>query len=294
MPDRFENQQEVRSYLQKHLSAHDWHFSIPPGSGMETYFVRGNGHEYFVKVGAPVERYQVMAEIGLSPPVITSGRLENGLTIFVQPRIRGRVPSRRDFQCRLDEVAAMIHKMHFDPQLHEVLPQPSSKLHKDAGRQALDQLLRRWKRYRVLVPHLAPLIDNKLEDMALQLSQFSSGGLVASHNDICNGNWLFTRDGKIYILDLYSMAMDDPALDMGALLWWYYPPALRGKFLAIAGYPYDEEFKFRMQIRMALHCLSITLPRDHGFEEFQADRYHEALTDFIAVVDGKENPQGYA
>ena len=118
-------------------------------------------------------------------------------------------------------------------------------------------------------------------------------GLVCSHNDICNANWLFADDGNIYIVDFESMFMDDPAFDLGALLWWYYPPELRGRFLEIAGYRYDDEFKFRMRVRMALHCLSITLPRDGSFDRFNPERYEEALVDFRAIMDGRENPQGY-
>ena len=54
MPDRQKHQQEVRSFLQEHFPIHDWDFSIPHGTGMETYFVQGNRQEYFVKLGAPV------------------------------------------------------------------------------------------------------------------------------------------------------------------------------------------------------------------------------------------------
>ena len=64
--------------------------------------------------------------------------------------------------------------------------------------------------------------------------------------------------------------MDDPAFDLGAILWWYYPPELRGQFLELAGYSYDHELRFRMQVRMALHCLSITLPRERKFRQVQS------------------------
>jgi len=94
-------------------------------------------------------------------------------------------------------------------------------------------------------------------------------------------------------LDLESMSMDDPATDMGALLWWYYPPELRQRFLDIAGYAYDDEFKFRMQFRMATHCLNITLPREGSFDTFDPEGFGESLEDFKAVLNGEENPQGY-
>jgi hypothetical protein len=87
--------------------------------------------------------------------------------------------------------------------------------------------------------------------------------------------------------------MDDPALDIGALLWWYYPPQLRQQFLDFAGYGYDDEFKFRMQIRMAMHCLSITLPREQSFDRFDSNHYDESVRDFRAILNGEENPEGY-
>jgi thiamine kinase-like enzyme len=293
MPDRQSHQHEVRNYLQKHFLSHDWIFSLPPGSGMETYFVQGNEHKYFVKLGANVERYHALAEIGLTPPVLSVGQLESGLSIFVQPFIDGRMPSRSDFQNQFESVAALIHKMHGDPDVMRVLPPAGSNLHKDAGQQALNHLLKKWGRYKSQVPDRSAFVDKSLEDLALQIKLFTTEGLAASHNDICNGNWLLAPNGKIHILDLDSMSMDDPALDLGALLWWYYPPESWGQFLEIAGYPYNDEFKFRMRVRMALHCLNIILPRDQSFDVFQTDLFSESLRDFKAVFAGKENPEGY-
>lgn len=294
MPDRQEHLQEVRSYLEKHFSAHDWMFSIPRGTGRETYFVRGKEHEYFVKVGAPVERYLAMAEIGLTPPVLSAGPLESGVPILVQPLMAGRMPSRSDFQGQFETVAALIHTMHNDPSVQRVLQPACSNLHKEAGQQALNLLIQRWERYKPQVPDVSAFVDQSLAALALEARHFTTEGMVASHNDICNGNWLFASDGRIYLIDLDSMSMDDPALDMGALLWWYYPPEMRRHFLEIAGYPYDDEFRHRMRIRMAIHCLHIILPRDQSFDNFEPDLFSGSLIDFQAVLAGEENPQGYA
>jgi len=293
MSDRKKHEQEVRSYLHNHFPIQHWFFSLPPGSGMETYFVQGRDQQYFVKVGAHVERYLVMADAGLTPPVLASGHLEGGSSVLVQPLIKGRNPTRADYRDQLEKVAALVRKMHHHPRLKDVLQPVSSNRHRDAGLEALNQLRQKWERYKEQVPITAEFVDNCLEELASQIKLFSIEGLVASHSDICNANWLFSSDGNIYIVDFESMAMDDPAFDLGALLWWYYPPELRGQFLEIAGYPYDDDLKLRMRIRMALHCLSITLPREGSFDSFHADRYHEALDDFRAILEGRENPQGY-
>jgi thiamine kinase-like enzyme len=293
MPDKQAHQWEVCRFLQEHLSIPDWRFSLPRGSGMESYLAKGNGQSYFVKVGVRVERYVAMAEIGLTPPVLLYGQLDNGLSVIVQPFIAGRRPSRLDYWDQLTEVARLIRKMHHHLRIKRVLQAVSSNSYKDAGLRALDRLRQKWARYKEHVPLVTDFVDSSLEHLAQQVNTFSGEGLVASHSDICNANWLFASDGKIYVLDFESMSMDDPALDMGALLWWYYPPELRQRFLDVAGYRYDDEFKFRMRVRMAMHCLDITLPRERSFDKFDPDNYVESLRDFRAILNGEENPEGY-
>lgn len=293
MKNRQKHQQYVLGFLQKNLSISDWRFSLPQGTGKETYFVEGNGQRYFVKIGVEVERYLAMADVGLTPPVLSFGRLENGVSIIVQPLVAGQTPSRIDFQNRLQTVAALVRHMHYHPGVKQILPAAALSSHKHAGLQALNALRLKWGHYRERVPHVAAFVEDSLDELALQIDRFSTEGLVASHNDICNANWLFTSDAEIYIVDLDCMAMDDPAFDLGALLWWYYPPELRWQFLDIVGYPYDEDLRSRMRVRMALHCLSITLPRERSFDSFNPDNYAGALEDFKAVLAGKENPQGY-
>ena len=89
------------------------------------------------------------------------------------------------------------------------------------------------------------------------------------------------------------MSLDDPAVDIGATLWWYYPPGLRQRFLIISGHADDQAFENRMHVRMAMHCLSITLPREQSFDRFDPASFAGSLTDFRAILAGEENPQGY-
>src|SRR5688572_32042299 len=101
MQDRKYHQQEIQAFLQKHFLSNHWEFGLPNGSGNETYFAHGNGHAYFVKLGVQITRYEVMASIGLTPPVLVSGCLEDGTPMLVQPYIVGRKPSRRDYHTHL-------------------------------------------------------------------------------------------------------------------------------------------------------------------------------------------------
>jgi hypothetical protein len=294
MPDKYPHQAEVAAFLQTHIGPGSWTFDYPQGSGQETYFAAGAGRDCFVKLGAAVERAQAMAAAGLTPPVRAAGHLADGTSIIVQPRIAGSTPSRRDFQEHLEQVATMVRRMHHDAGVRAALPPPPSDRLDEAGLRMLAGVRRRWEEHKAQVPTVAPFVDSALDQLAAEMAAFGGTGLVAAHNDICNANWLLTPQGRLYIVDLEAMALDDPAADVGALLWWYYPPALRPRFLAVAGYADDPAFPARMRTRMALHCLSITLPRAGSYDGFDPAGYPAALTDFRAILAGEENPQGYA
>lgn len=294
MQKRCQHCQEVIAFLQDHLAGYRWELTLPSsGRGQETYIARSNGDSYFIKVGAHIPRYQVMASLDLTPAIIVSGYLADGTSILVQPYIKGRSPSWQDFRHFLPRIAAVVNKTHHSPALKSTLPTALSETYKDVGLAAVRRIQQKWELYRAQVPMVANDVDEALARLKQEIQGFVGSGLVASHNDICNSNWLIALDGKVYLVDLEAMSLDDPAHDMGSLLWWYYPPELRPGFLKSAGYQYDEAFQNRMRVRMALHCLDIFLPRVGSFDRFNADIFAEELVDFRSVVAGRENPQGY-
>jgi thiamine kinase-like enzyme len=183
--------------------------------------------------------------------------------------------------------------MHHSELIKSILPAASTELYSQLGLQVLASLQQRWDRYKPQVPSEAAWVDENITWLAEQLRELPGSGLVSSHNDICNANWLITPQEHLYLFDLDAMSLDDPASDLGAILWWYYPPELRKRLIECAGYRYDEQFQHRMRLRMSIHCLHIILPRDNSFDQFVPAHFSRALTDFRAVVDGKENPQGY-
>lgn len=292
--NRTKHRLEVLAFLQENISCHEWKLTLPSsGQGHETYIAQSEGRSFFIKLGARVANYQAMTSLDLTPAVVLTGCLADGVSIMVQEFVVGRNPSWRDFQFFLDGVASIVNNTHHNVALKAVLPPASSSEYVDVGLGALRRVQRKWEQVRPQVPSVADYVDATLVQLKREVQNFTGAGLVASHNDICNVNWLFTPDEKIYLVDLEAMSLDDPAHDMGSLLWWYYPPELRQRFLTIAGYEYDEAFKNRMRVRMALHCLDIILPRALSFDLFDAAAFPEWLTDFRAIVAGEENPQGY-
>ena len=293
MQNRKQHQQEVQAFLQQHFSNQSWKLTLPKGSGNETYFAHCIGHRYFVKLGAQARKYEIAASTGLTPQVLAAGHLEDGISIIVQPYIDGKRPLQRDYHRLLEQFASAIRQVHQNNELKQVLTKPSSSLYSLAGLDALARLQQNWEWYKPQVPEAAGFVDESIDYLRQQVMEFQGTGLVASHNDICNANWIVSNDGRLYLIDLESMSLDDPAVDLGATLWWYYPPKLRNRFLAKADYINDKNFEKRMQVRMAMHCLNITLPRERSFDEFAPASFAESLTDFRAILAGRENPQGY-
>jgi hypothetical protein len=293
MHKRQAHQLEVYGFLGRHLGGASWTLALPGGSGGETYLARSAQGKYFIKLGVDLARYQAAASLGLTPPVLTTGHLQDGTSLLVQPQLEGRMPSWSDFCEHLDQFAESIGRLHRSPELQALLPPALSEDYQAAGQAWLAQIRKRWEGCRPQVPEVAGFVEQSLDQIAAQLETLQGGGLVASHNDPCNGNWLVAPDGRVYLLDLDSMSREDPAVDLGALLWWYYPPALRPLFLTKSGYANDEGLPNRMRIRMALHCLHISLPRPNSFDHFDPASFARDLVDFRAAFAGDENPRGY-
>jgi thiamine kinase-like enzyme len=232
--------QQICAYLQKHLSPCEWEFTLPEGNGHETYFAHCGVTTYFVKIGASAPRYELLASEGLTPEVVSAGHLEDDSPILVQSYIAGKKPSRQDYQAHLEKVAGIIRAIHQNSRLQHILSRVSFDNCREVAAQALAHLRNRWEFYKPQVPDQAAFVEDCLSRLAQIVPQLAGSGLVASHNDICNANWILTEDDRFYLIDLEAMSLGDPACDVGALLWWYFPPAMRQRFFELAGYPIDK------------------------------------------------------
>jgi thiamine kinase-like enzyme len=283
----------VLSLLKAEFPSLEWRLELPEGQGQETYFAHGTIHSLFVKLHARVEVIKAMSEEGLTPPVLLSGLLGSGTPFVVQPLVAGRTPQKKDFQSDPQLYAQVMSRMQRSPGVRAALPL-SDQTYKGAAQRALSNLRSRWNAMATQVPQERRYVEDALDRIGEQIAGFAGEGLVASHNDIANCNWILTPKGRVYLVDLEMMLLDDPALDLGAVLWWYYPPGARSTFLRAAGYdPEDTALAERMRVRMAMHCLRITLPRAGSFDPFSPQNYADALVDFKAAFEGRENPQGY-
>ena len=162
----------MQAFLQASFGGGAWQLSLPHGWGGETYFAQGGEEAYFVKLGVQIARYQAMACLGLTPPVLASGSLPDGIPLIVQPRLAGREPDRRDYRRGLEQVAATIHRTHTSPELQRTLPPAPSPLYREVGFEVLADIQPRWARCRPLVPDVADFVDDSLQALAGQVAAF--------------------------------------------------------------------------------------------------------------------------
>lgn len=270
-----------------------WRLRSPSaGTQRESYFASSQHGVYFVKINANIAVYEIAAALGITPPIVASGLVADDATILVQQFIRGTPPVWSTFQNRLSDFAAIINTLHHAPSMRQAASQTQDTLAKTATR-AVQHVIGRWQRYREQVPQLAGEVDMLLSKLASELSGLDEAAPVASHNDLNMSNWIVAESGALHLLDFDMLTLDDPAQDMGMLLWWYYPPALRSRFLELAGHEDSDVFRERMRLRMTLHSLSILLPREDSFDQFDGTRFAQRFGDVRAVYAGKENPRGY-
>lgn len=295
MPDdqRQAHRGQVLRFLMAEVNSGDWQLILPQGRGHETYLAHCDALDCFVKLDARVELYQALAAAGLTPPVLAAGRLADGRVILAQQFVRGRNPAGSDFALYARQFAETLAAVHRSRRLKQLLAPVPSEAYKDLALSAARRVERKWRIYRALAPECAAEVEAGLKTLRERAGRLSGSGCAASHNDICNANWLVTEDGRVYLIDLEAMRLDDPALDLGAFLWWYFPPDRRAGFLRAAGYEDNQALRERMRLRLALHCLDILLPRASSFDRFQAEYFNESLVDFRAALAGEENPQGY-
>jgi hypothetical protein len=152
MQRRDQHRQQVVAFLQDHLGGHHWELTLPSsGRGQETYIAQSNGDRYFIKVGAHIPRYQVMASLDLTPAMIVSGYLVDGTSILVQPYIQGRNSSWQDFRHFLPRIAAVVNKTHHSLALIEasvkgwiILPQARCRNRTESGEFMASELHSEW------------------------------------------------------------------------------------------------------------------------------------------------------
>lgn len=291
MNKREEYKGAIENYLRNRFGDEGWTLELPRGSGRETYAAVGTGRKLFVKLGVEVERVQALAKAGISPEVVDIGELADGTIVLVQEWVDGRHPQRGDYRERLEDVAGLVGRMHRSPEVMGALSKAPSEDFAGAGLRAVADVRKRWEKHKGLVGSAGGFVDEGLEELEGRMRGFSGGGLVASHNDLSWDNWLFGDDGRIFVIDPDMMGPDDPALDVGITLWWYYAPELWGQLIECAGYEDVEEFRERMWARIALHCLRILLPRPGSFDRFDASDFWEASGDFRAALRREGNPQ---
>ena len=293
MTNQYSHKEEVEIFLQNRFHEENWTFLSTNGSGNEKYIAESNGTKYFVKLDVKIDRYEILSELGISPKIVNHGCLNDGTSVIVQEYISGHNPSPKDFQSHIYDVATILSNVHNNRKLQTVLKKDEINTCQEAALKAFYGIVERWEYNKKELVAYNGYIDDSLMQIKSNIRQIEGKNLASVHNDICNANWVISDNGFIFLVDLESMLIEDPSVDIGALLWWYYPYDMREQFCEIIKVDYNNELKNRMQLRMAMHCLNIMLPRLNSFDVLDLEWFAMFFDDFKAIMEGKDNPKGY-
>ena len=246
------------------------------------------------------------AEAGLAPRVLfwQPGPFElGGQPVIVSEYVASPPLDRAWFHDHLRQAATLLARLHRDADLTDALEAM------DRGQARSDCLAAARGARALLEERLvalaarewSPAVADVLNRLTAHLAWFGAriqpnraafaGQRVGPvHGDVQRGNWLAGPDGRVYLVDWDKAWLDDPALDVGMLLYWYVDPALWPVFLreyATGGdaRPDVDALLIRARIRYPLHALSLCLWAIEELPRQEAEGGPADLDQALAFVD---------
>lgn len=280
------NTQEVAALTERELGGTGWTVRRAGGGSKHSYLVNRGRTTIFVKLDVEAEPLRRLAELGVAPPLIASGRF-SGRPFVLQEYVDGRHPDRTWFSTHLDDLAAFVRRYHDDPILRELLAGSS---------RPTDTVLR------VMSEIEGGLAAAQDREPALHVdpgdwSVFHAVGEVLHrvphvpvHPDPNRKNFLVTS-GRFVIVDWDDVILSDPLRDAGMLLWWYVPRDKWVEFFAAYGLHPDDETYARIHWWAASTSLKVAL---WLAERGLWDEVEDFLKDFSAGARGRDNPHAGA
>jgi aminoglycoside phosphotransferase (APT) family kinase protein len=276
--------QQVIEILTSHFPGRDWALrTSTEGMSSKSYIATGGDLQLFIKINADTTALRHVAELGIAPRVLAEGT-QDGSRYVVQEFLHGTHPDRPWFSRHLPELANLIQVYHLDQGLAALLGKGQTLAYQEHLDGRLNELgvqlasLEASSHKAELTPLLAELRD--------QARTFESAGLVPTHADPNNNNFLLVGD-KIYLLDWDGVSLSDPIRDVGPMLWWYVPAETWPEFFAAFHVEWSKQIEHKVYWWAAWQsCWVALLFATAGYPE-SAEPF---IIDFRAALHGQPNP----
>ncbi|MBN1964338.1 MAG: phosphotransferase [Anaerolineae bacterium] len=222
--------------------------------------------------------FVLAAELGLAPRVLLweqGALLLDRQPVVASDFITPGVPDVEWFHSNLQQVAALLARLHRDEDLGDLL---ESFQRGDRRADALAAARAAWANVQVRLADLGvaawgPELRAVLDELTLygawfgsqiqrRLAAFQGVPVGPVHGDLNRYNWLVGGDNRVTLIDWERARLDDPALDVGMMLFWYVPRALwpifaRGYAGASPQAVDADALLERARIRYPLHAIDV-------------------------------------
>lgn len=274
---------KAEQILQKHFPGKKWTITqSQDGAHKKSYIAQHEGAKIFLKFDVPVALLKRLGEIGITPQLVASGEMD-GVAYVLQNYLVGNYPDWKWLANHLPLLAQAIKRYHSDYQLTRLLTERFPASYDEHLRRDLEQLERRF-----LALDEAPLHTSEItlafHTLQTQARNLQPTALVPVHADPNTKNMLVAGN-SLYLIDWDEIALSDPLRDVGLILWWYIPPQQWPEFFAAYDLQLDESHLARIFWWCARTSFAVAL--------WLAERGYDCqpfLQDFLAAIEGKENP----
>src|SRR5690625_2679483 len=216
-----------------------WEFSSAGGLTGNAYIAKRDDERLFLKRNSSPFLAVLSAE-GIVPQLVWTKRIKNGDVITAQKWLDGRELYPQEMQDAL--VAKKLRQIHRSSELLHMLmrlgiePTSPIKNFETTAQQITERNLHQVHDY----------IDCSLQFLQTFLSDVVGYEQVVCHADITHNNMMFSKDGSLYIVDWDQAMIADPAIDFGAILYYYVPEAKWEHWLNHYGLKKDDSLIKRM------------------------------------------------
>lgn len=222
----------------EHFFGQDWEIIPAGGATGEAYYAQHEENQYFLKRNTSPFLASLSAE-GIVPKLVWTKRLETGDVFTAQQWLNGR--ELQPAEMNNENVAKLLKKIHESGPLLNML--------KRLGKTPMDpvKILQGLKRDLDKDFFELDVVKNSIEFLEENKNNIQYDEKVVCHCDVNHNNWLLDENNQLYLIDWDGAVVADPAIDIGALLYWYIPKEEWINWLDLYGIALDDGLQLRMK-----------------------------------------------
>lgn len=193
----------------------DWHLQPIEGDTGKTYMGIRASEKVFIKTNSSPFLAALSRE-GITPKLVWTKRTGNGDVLTAQEWLEGTVLNPQEMGGRLD-IIRILHHLHHSDSLKNMLAKVGGK---EMSAFTILCMYAKDLPSELNLNHYLQRVFRYLED---HLPELAKEDYRACHGDPTNQNWLFSKEGRLYLVDWDSTMLADPAVDLGIILGRYVP-----------------------------------------------------------------------